>query len=93
MYFSTYNTFCLKSSADRTSSKTKYGKMSGFDLFCRGLISVRSVVDLRSACGRSSVVSGRQRGLRLESTQAHFKAAFSTMCREGRFRLLIAPKE
>ena len=50
-------------------------------------------MDLRSACGRSSVVSGRQRGLRLESTQAHFKAAFSTMCREGRFRLLIAPKE
>jgi hypothetical protein len=30
-------------------------------------------VDLRSVCGRSSVVSGRWRGLRLESTQAHFQ--------------------
>jgi hypothetical protein len=35
------------------------------------LRSVRSVVELRSVCGRSSLVSGRSRGLRLESTQAH----------------------
>ena len=37
------------------------------------LISVRSVVDLQWPFGPSSVVSGRWRGLRLESTQAHLQ--------------------
>jgi hypothetical protein len=46
--------------------------LPGFGPFDGGLISVRSVVELRSACGRSSLVSGRWRVLRLESTQAHF---------------------
>jgi hypothetical protein len=37
-----------------------------------GMINVRSVVDLRSASARSSFVSGRKRGLRLQPTHAQF---------------------
>ena len=70
------------------STREKYGKLPGFGPFDRGLISVRSVVDLRSACGRSSVVSSRWRGFRLESTQAHFQrllARLDLLVRAGFF--------
>jgi hypothetical protein len=45
-------------------TREKYGKMPGFGPFDRGLISVRSVVDLRWPDGPFSVVSGRLSGLR-----------------------------
>ena len=54
-------------------------KLCGFGLGDESLISVRSVVDMRLACGQSSIVSGRFRGLRLESTQAHYVEVFALL--------------
>ena len=65
--------------------------MPGFGLFERGLISVRSVVDLRLACGQSSVVSGRSRGLRLESSQAHSGNCFPRLIFRGRAGFFVSP--